>query len=144
MPVENLSLSDLPEVMAIENQSPSTHWTEEMIRRVMTDSYMRAVVWRDKTAICGYCVFGILTPTLEILNIVVAPNSRRQGVARQILAHVIELARAEQCTEVFLEVRISNTAAIKLYESFDFSAIHTRKKYYRDGEDGLVMGTKLM
>lgn len=144
MPVEALSPSNLAEVVAIEAQSPATHWTEDMLRRVMTDTYMRGVVWREDGTVCGYCVYGLLVPSLEILNIVVAPTHRRQGVARQILSHIFELSRAEKCTEAFLEVRVSNAGAIMLYKSLGFSEINTRKKYYRDGEDGLVMSAQLV
>lgn len=144
MPVEALSLSNLAAVVAIESQSPGTNWTEDMLRRVMTDSYTRGVVWKEGVAVCGYCVYGLLAPTLEILNIVVDPQCRRQGIARQILDHVFSKARAAQCIEAFLEVRVSNRAAICLYESLRFKIIDTRKKYYRDGEDGFVMGMQLM
>lgn len=143
MPAEPLSLANLPSVAAIEGQSNGTHWTEDMLRRVMTDAYMRGVVWKEGSGVAGYCVYGLLAPTLEILNIVVDARCRRQGIARKILDHVFAQAKREQCTEAFLEVRISNVAAIRLYESFHFKIIDTRKNYYRDGEDALVMGATI-
>jgi ribosomal-protein-alanine acetyltransferase len=144
MPVEPLSLFNLAAVMAIEDQSSGTHWTEDMLRRVMTDAYMRGAVWKEGAAVCGYCIFGMLAPTLEILNIVVDPNHRRQGIARRILTHIVHTARTEHCTEAFLEVRVSNQAAIQLYGALGFKVIDTRKKYYRDGEDALIMGATIL
>jgi ribosomal-protein-alanine N-acetyltransferase len=143
MPVEPLSPSDLPAIMAIENRSFATPWTEEMYRGVLSDSYLNGIKWVVDGEIRGYFVYGLLVPTLEIMNVVVSPDHRREGIGRHMMSWVLDEGKRRGCTEAFLEVRVSNAAAIKLYESFSFSVIHTRPKYYRDGEDGLVMGLKL-
>lgn len=143
MPVEPLSPSDLPAIMAIENRSFVTPWTEEMYRGVFSDSYLNGIKWVENDEIRGYFVYGLLLPTLEIMNVVVSPDHRREGIGRKMMTWVLAEGKQRGCTEAFLEVRVSNAAAIKLYESFGFSVIHTRKKYYRDGEDGLVMGMNL-
>lgn len=92
---------------------------------------------------CGYLMTLSVPPEMEILNIAVSPKFRRQGIARAMMAWVLEDGRRQGCTEVFLDVRVSNLAAIKLYEFFGFSAIRTRKRYYRNGEDAMVMMAKL-
>lgn len=94
--------------------------------------------------VCGYLMTLTLPPEMEILNITVSQKFRRQGIARDMMTWVLEEGIRRGCTDAFLEVRVSNVAAIKLYESFGFSVIHTRKKYYRDKEDALVMGAKLV
>jgi ribosomal-protein-alanine N-acetyltransferase len=53
------------------------------------------------------------------------------------LQHVFEKFKEHRVA--FLEVRKSNTAAIGLYERFNFKRIHIRKKYYSDGEDAIIM-----
>lgn len=129
--------------MAIENASFPTPWTEDMVRGVFSDPYLRAIKWIDGREVRGYFVYGILPPTLEIMNVVVHPDHLRRGIGRQMMEWVFNKARSKGCTEAVLEVRVSNAAAIALYRSFGFSVVHTRKKYYRDGEDGLVMGAAL-
>ncbi|PIR20033.1 MAG: ribosomal-protein-alanine N-acetyltransferase [Deltaproteobacteria bacterium CG11_big_fil_rev_8_21_14_0_20_47_16] len=142
MPAEPLLKSDLPAIMAIENASFTTPWTEEMYDSVFSDSYISGFKWVEEGVLKGYFVYGLFPPTFEIMNVVVSPAHRRQGVGRKMMEWAADLARQHQCTESFLEVKASNAAAIELYKSMGFEAIHTRKKYYRDGEDGLVMASR--
>jgi ribosomal-protein-alanine N-acetyltransferase len=73
---------------------------------------------------------------MEILNLAVAAGYRRKGVARQLVLRVLEQHRGE----VFLEVRESNTAARKLYESLGFKELSRRANYYQNPlESGIVM-----
>jgi [ribosomal protein S18]-alanine N-acetyltransferase len=73
---------------------------------------------------------------VEVLNISVAPEHRRAGVAKALLKPLIESVRGE----LFLEVRVSNSAARKLYQALGFEEVNRRAKYYEDPcEDGIVM-----
>jgi ribosomal-protein-alanine N-acetyltransferase len=72
----------------------------------------------------------------EILNLAVDPQFRRRGVARQLVEQVLESAGGA----LFLEVRESNHAARKLYESMGFQVIALRKNYYNEPvESAIVM-----
>ncbi len=72
----------------------------------------------------------------EILNLAVAPSARRVGLARALLAHVLQPGSGAW----FLEVRASNHPAIRLYESTGFRSSGTRQGYYRDSpEPAIVM-----
>ncbi|MCV4639753.1 GNAT family N-acetyltransferase, partial [Escherichia coli] len=65
---------------------------------------------------------------------------RGQGVGRQVLDHVLEVAKKTGCSLATLEVRRSNRPAIALYERAGFKTVHVRARYYQDdGEDALVM-----
>jgi [ribosomal protein S18]-alanine N-acetyltransferase len=75
----------------------------------------------------------------EILAIEVAQSHRRQGLALSLLKELFDWARQNKRSAVWLEVRASNDAAIKLYLRMGFLQISTRKRYYADGEDALVM-----
>ena len=74
----------------------------------------------------------------EILTVAVAPERRRQGIARALVATLIEQARERDCEKVFLEVRAHSVGAIALYKSLGFEAISRRRHYYSD-DDALVM-----
>jgi ribosomal-protein-alanine N-acetyltransferase len=72
----------------------------------------------------------------EILNLAVAPEFRRRQVARELLRAVLRDPRGD----IFLEVRESNVAARKFYESIGFEEIQIRKKYYHSPpETAIVM-----
>jgi ribosomal-protein-alanine N-acetyltransferase len=75
----------------------------------------------------------------EILNIETLPNHRRQGLAESLLLEAINWAASNRRSHIWLEVRVSNQAAIQLYQKLDFATVSTRKHYYADGEDALVM-----
>lgn len=75
----------------------------------------------------------------EILNIETLPSHRRQGLAQSLLVEAFDWARQNQRQVVWLEVRAGNDAAVSLYRKTGFVQISTRKRYYSDGEDALVM-----
>jgi ribosomal-protein-alanine N-acetyltransferase len=88
----------------------------------------------------GFIVVRILSPEMEILNLVVAAGSRRRGVAAKLFASAQEEAREENVSRVFLEVRESNSTAIAFYERIGFSKMGLRADYYRDPiEDAILM-----
>jgi ribosomal protein S18 acetylase RimI-like enzyme len=72
----------------------------------------------------------------EILNLAVAPSARRGGMARGLLEHVLDASPGSW----FLEVRASNRAAIRLYESTGFRRLGSRPGYYQESsEEAIVM-----
>jgi len=80
----------------------------------------------------------------ELHPLAVHPEFRRRGVARALLAAMLDGARRRGVELIFLEVRPTNAEAIGLYGSFGFQVIGRRKGYYFDtGEDALVMEAKL-
>ena len=81
----------------------------------------------------------------EVMSVAVAPELRGQGVGTIIFGELIKAVKLRGATAITLEVRPSNTAAIKLYKSFGLKSVGRRKGYYLDnGEDALIMwNTKL-
>ena len=76
----------------------------------------------------------------HITNVTVSPDTRRKGVGQFLLEGIIEQARRQGAVRATLEVRVSNMAAVRLYEKFGFVSVAMRRKYYPDnGEDALVM-----
>ena len=86
--------------------------------------------------ICAWMVFE----EIRFLNLAVHQEFRRRGLATQLIGEAIRLGREEGCCRGMLEVRGSNNAAKKLYESFHFQAYATRKSYYTNPtEDAILM-----
>ena len=75
----------------------------------------------------------------EILTLAVAPEARRQGLARALLAEAARHAAAAGASALFLEVALRNTAARALYAGAGFAEVGRRRRYYADGDDALVM-----
>lgn len=77
--------------------------------------------------------------TGHITTIGVAPEHRRRGLAQTLLVHVEEALKKRNINTVFLEVRVDNLPAQKLYHQFDYAIVQRLPKYYNNGEDGFLM-----
>lgn len=88
----------------------------------------------------GY-LFALLNPdgAAHITTIGVAPEHRRRGLAKMLLTHLEEKLFENNVSTVVLEVRVSNDAARRLYESVGYSITQLIPKYYHNGEDGYLM-----
>ena len=74
------------------------------------------------------------------MNVAVAPEYRRRGIARTLLLELFDLTAGDERRGYTLEVRVSNGDAIRLYESLGFVARGIRRGYYTDNrEDALIM-----
>lgn len=92
----------------------------------------------------GFAVASLVPPQSELESIAVDPAWQRRGVARRLFAALVEEIRAAQGTEVILEVRVSNSAALALYASLGFVQIGRRPRYYADPiEDAVLMSLPL-
>ena len=137
--------SDLPSLVANEDASriggnwPISQISEELYRERAT------VLVEDKEGIiAGWIVTWHVPPDeLHILELAVHPTYRRQGVANSLLAAALGKENRRDAALVLLEVRVSNDAAIGLYEKIGFKAVGRRKKFYSDGESALLMNCDL-
>lgn len=86
--------------------------------------------------------FGCTCTTLEncdLENVLVTEAYRKSGVGKAVLNALLDNAAERGAEKVFLEVRVSNSAALMLYLSCGFKGVYARTRYYSDGEDCLVM-----
>lgn len=100
-------------------------------------TYYITVLDEDDKVI-GYAGCRVVFEEAELVNICVDPNCRRNGVASSILEHFAEYWKSKEIEYAFLEVRVSNAPAIRLYEKFGFVRISIRERYYGD-EDAFIM-----
>lgn len=88
---------------------------------------------------CVTCVFE----SADLENILIVEQYRRGGRGRRLLYELLGECKSRGAEKVFLEVRVSNSAALGLYLSAGFTGLHARTRYYPDGEDCLVMQKSL-
>jgi ribosomal-protein-alanine N-acetyltransferase len=104
----------------------------------------RSVLAEVNGKIIGYVLFWLLPEEVDIHNIAVQTEFRRQGIGHVLLQQVVAQARSRNSSRITLEVRVSNLPAQKLYESLGFLSKGLRKGYYSDdGEDALMMALEL-
>lgn len=143
--VRPMTVEDLDEVLAIERASFQTPWSRGAFQYELTQNRVaRCLVVREGRALSGYLCLWEIGREIHVTNVAVDPTRRRRGLARLLLGTVLEDARLRAVELVFLEVRPTNTDAVRLYESLGFRVIGRRKGYYFDtGEDALVMEATL-
>ncbi|HEV2111142.1 MAG TPA: ribosomal protein S18-alanine N-acetyltransferase [Gammaproteobacteria bacterium] len=136
---------DVRAVMDIERRAYKFHWTEGIFRDCLRVGYCCWVMELSSGTV-GYGVMSLVVGEAHLLNICVAPELQRQGYGRLLLNHFMELARERGAGQMFLEVRLSNSAAIALYRGRGFNEVGMRKNYYpgeKGREDALILAMDL-
>ncbi len=131
-----LDEAGLEAVMVVEHAAFDDPWSRDQYREELTNVWSRCFVYEQAGAIVGSLVYRSVAGEAELLRVATAPATRRSGVATALMQHMIAACAGEPIT---LEVRRSNGAAIALYERHGFTTIATRRAYYGDGEDAVIM-----
>ena len=127
-------------VAELEAQCFPTPWSRESFWREAANKFTCYLLAFAEEQLVGYAGFWVAADEAQITNVAIAPACRGQGAGTQLLAALIEAARARGCTAMTLEVRPSNTPALALYRHFGFQEAGRRKGYYTDnGEDAVIM-----
>jgi [ribosomal protein S18]-alanine N-acetyltransferase len=138
--VEPAKETDIDAIDEIEQHSFKSPWPRDTFKAELLREWARLDVGRIDGRLVGFCNYWLVTTELHILAIATHPDLRRRGIGRQLLEHVLGVARAAGCSLATLEVRRSNVPAIALYEHAGFKIVHVRTRYYQDDdEDALVM-----
>ena len=138
--------SDVDAVMAIENDIYPFPWTHGIMRDCLRVGYCCWLAVQDEQII-GYCIMSIGAGESHLLNICIRRDWQRQGIASQLMKHMLKLAKRHGAEVCLLEVRPSNTSAIEMYEKLGFSEVGLRKSYYpaeNGREDALILAYQLL
>jgi ribosomal-protein-alanine N-acetyltransferase len=133
--------NDVADVVAIERASYQFPWSEGIFRDCLRVGYVCRVVTVSRQ-VMGYGVMSLGAGEAHILNLCVGETYRCRGVGRRVLGALIERAAAAGMTDAFLEVRPSNTMAIRLYLALGFEQVGMRRGYYQAAngrEDAAVL-----
>ena len=134
----------VPQVAALEKICFSDPWSEASVAGELQNPLSTWLVFEENGTVCGYIGAQSVPPEADVMNLAVAPDCRRQGIARQLLSRLTKLLHRQGIEALFLEVRPSNHAAIALYEAFGFVQIGRRSKYYvNPSEDALILRKEL-
>ncbi|MCI8497411.1 MAG: ribosomal protein S18-alanine N-acetyltransferase [Clostridiales bacterium] len=141
VPMQPCHLDDL---VLLEQQCFSVPWSREGLASELLNpnAVFRVAQLNGKTA--GYLGMHHILDECDIANIAVSPDHRRQGIGSRLMFEAVRYGMQSGITQMFLEVRESNAAAISLYQSFDFTAVGRRKNYYSlPCEDAVIMVRRL-
>lgn len=143
---EPLQARHLNAVLQVEQQAYAHPWSEANFQDALQAGYQSQLLTAGGS-ILGYFIALKGVDEVHLLNITVAPDYQRQGWARLMLDALAIWSRAQCANWLWLEVRVGNLRATRVYESMGFRQVGKRKAYYPAGhgqrEDALVMGLKL-
>jgi len=140
-----LRISDLRDVMVLENRNYAFPWTMGIFRDCLIAGYTMQVMRLDLELI-GYGVMQLAADEAHILNLCIDRDHSRRGYARQLLEKLLDIAERAGAQMAFLEARPSVPRAIQLYERAGFNEVGLRRAYYESAqgrEDAIVMAKSI-
>lgn len=134
---------DLDPVLAIEALSSLTPWSRAMFIDEMSNLFSHCFVAgtmgdREKT-ILGFLCFRTVEDESELLDLCVHPQYRRLGIGKELMTFYIDDCRKRGILKAYLEVNALNQPAIRLYQLNSFSPVGTRKNFYPQHLDAILM-----
>ncbi len=140
MRITEMRAEHVSQIAELEKLCFSDPWSEGSIAYELTNPISHWVVAQDGEQVVGYIGAQIVFPEADVMNVVVHPDRRREGLGQVLLETLLTYLRSIDCTSLSLEVRVSNEIAIALYEKMGFVQVGRRPNYYRSPkEDALIL-----
>ena len=142
--LRRMTESDLEKVLEIEKASFHSPWSEGAFRyEIQNNTISYPMVGEKNGELAGYVIGWLVTDELHIADIAVDEKFRGQGIGDKLLRGIIYIGIKKGVVFTALEVRPSNIPALHLYYKYKFTHVGTRKKYYSNGEDAMVLALTL-
>jgi ribosomal-protein-alanine N-acetyltransferase len=142
--IRKMTEKDLKEIAALEKDIFSDPWSYEAFKSDLNNEMASPLVAAAGISVAGYASLYIVAGEMQIGNFAVASEYRGQGIAKTLMNRIVEMAIERRCYCIFLEVRESNLAARKLYDSFGFDVVGRRVGYYRNPFENAILMTREM
>lgn len=141
--IREMTPADLSEVVEIEQQLFTQPWSRQGFLSSLQQQDTLYLVAQQDGKVAGYCGLLQSFDEADITNVAVHPEYRRLGIACQMLEQLMEQGGTRGIQRYTLEVRVSNTAAVKLYQKLGFASVGIRKNFYAfPTEDAMIMWTE--
>lgn len=145
-----LTEHDLAEAYQLELLCHPIPWSKQSFYSNQGEHYLNLKITIHHH-IVGFCICQKVADEANLFNIAIHPEFRQQGLAKDLLNNLIdrllEINSPNSISTLWLEVRKSNQAAIRLYSSIGFNEITIRKNYYPTAngkqEDAIIMAFTL-
>jgi ribosomal-protein-alanine N-acetyltransferase len=142
--------SDIIPVMEINLKTLPEHYSDYFYESLLAELPEAFLVAEVERKLVGYIMCKIeygfsnfkklgFVKKGHVVSVAVLPEHRKKGIGRALIEEAIAGVKLKKSDELYLEVRCSNTEAIRLYEKLGFVIKQRLKAYYRDGEDASLM-----
>ena len=139
--LRRLEAGDLVRVEEIEREAYPTPWSRSMFdAELRKPSSLALGAFTEADELVGYAFVSRYVDAWHVMNVAVSIAYRRRGIAAALLERLFDVTATDPRRGYTLEVRVSNTGAIALYEQLGFEGRGVRRGYYTDNrEDALIM-----
>ena len=135
-----MTQAHVAQIGELEQRCFSDPWSSRSIASELENPLALWLVAEEKGVVAGYIGSQAVLGEADMLNLAVAPEYRRRGVGEQLVLRLIELLSRQGVGSLTLEVRVSNTPAITLYEKLGFTQVGRRRNYYeKPREDAWIL-----
>lgn len=134
--IERAKLEDLDKIFEISCQF--FDWKKSQLEESLENKNTIFLLKKQEKQVFGFLIAQNLVDSFNILLIATKKDNQKMGVGTQLLKKLEEIAKNQKIEKIWLEVKNTNSNAIKFYEKQNFKLIATRKKYYKTGEDALI------
>ena len=140
MEIRVMEKADISQLAELEKLCFSDPWSEAAFEYELRNPLSLWLVAADEQVVAGYVGSQTVMGEADMMNIAVAPSYRRQKIAEKLVLTLIEMLNEKDAKSLTLEVRVSNTPAISLYEKLGFIQVGRRPGYYRNPrEDAYIL-----
>lgn len=141
---EKATDADIKNIAENEKSSFSIPLSEKELYEMLRNPLYRIITAKDGDEYTGHAVFLITGGVAEIVSVAVSEDKRNHGFGQALIEKIKSISEEESISEILLEVRVSNTAAISLYENQGFETIAKRPHFYeKPDEDAYTMKYEL-
>lgn len=128
------------QVAQLEKMCFADPWSENSVRSELDNPLSAWIVAMDRNRVAGYVGSQSVLGEADMMNIAVAPDYRRQGIAEELISALTAELKQRDVHCITLEVRASNLPANALYNKLGFCQVGRRPNYYsKPKEDALIL-----
>ncbi|TCK87939.1 [SSU ribosomal protein S18P]-alanine acetyltransferase [Natranaerovirga hydrolytica] len=137
--IRKMSYEDIDQMVIIEQKNFSNPWSKNSFVQELNNNLATYFVACDKERVIGYGGIWYIIDEGHITNIVVDEKYQRQGIGQQIVENILKVSKEKNIKRCTLEVRVSNKAAIALYNKLGFVQLGIRKNYYTNPTEHAII-----
>ncbi len=141
--IRNAIPDDMTSILKIESEG-SARWKRDFFETELNTGFSLFLVALIDKAIIGFAVAWDVPGEIQLQNIAVDKDYRREGCGTKLIESLCRLLKHKHPERILLELRISNLPALKFYRSLGFEKTGIRKNYYGEGEDALLMEKEIV
>lgn len=142
--LRKMTQGDLDEVMIIEEEAFALPWSRNSYLMELRNSFSTYIVCDVAGDIVGYGGMWIVFEEAHITNVAVSSDFRKRGLGKALMLELEKIAQELKAIKILLEVRPSNSSALKMYRSLEYTETFIRKAYYSDNSEDAFVMTKLL